>query len=236
LASVKVREPKKRDLLSPARVSVPAGAEGYVEFPFTVEEIKPQQSICFAINIVQNGRTDLDIGLSVMNDDNYHKWLARQPSSAFVIAHRFKYGTMIFTPPTVGLYHAVLDNRYSVFTGKEVEFSICELWLEEKEIKLPVPEKPKREVQKPKLKLWQRVLNRLRYSRTVQVIGLLVVVQLFSFLLAVAIAHLFYFTLGIEYKDSMGYIATAIGGSAVAVSVYLYFAMTGRSPPTLSPV
>jgi hypothetical protein len=42
LASVKVREPKKRDLLTPTRVSVPAGAEGYKEFPFTVEEIKPQ--------------------------------------------------------------------------------------------------------------------------------------------------------------------------------------------------
>jgi hypothetical protein len=234
LASVKVSESKKRDLLSLTRVSVPAGPEGYIEFPFEVKEIKLQHKVCFAINVLQNGRTDLDIGLSVMNDDNFHKWLAKQPSFAFLIAHRFKYGTMMFTPPTTGLYHAILDNRYSVFTGKNVEFNICELWLEEKEIKL-ISEKPITEIQKPKLKLWQRIINRLRNSRTVQVIGLLVVVQLFSFLLAVAIAHLFYLALGIEYKDAMGYIATAIGGSAVAVSVYLYFAITGRAPPALSP-
>jgi len=236
LASVKIREPRKRDILTLTRVSVPAGPEGYVEFPFEVGEIKPQHIICFAINVLQNGRTDLDTGFSLMNDDNYHKWLARQPSSAFLIAHRFKYGTMIFTPSTVGLYHAVLDNRYSVFTGKEVEFNIYELWLEEKEVKLPVTEKPIKEIKKPRLRLWQRIINRLRYSRTVQVISLLVIVQLFCFLLAIVIAYLFYSTLGIEYEDTMGYIATAIGGSAVAVSVYLYFAMTGRTPPTLSPI
>lgn len=91
-------------------------------------------TINVTINVLQNGRTDLDIGLSVMDDDNYHRWLARQPSSAFLIAHRFKYGTMTFMPSDVGLYHVVLDNRYSVFTGKQVNFSIYEIWLEEKEL------------------------------------------------------------------------------------------------------
>ena len=168
-----------------------------------------------------------------MDDDNYHRWLAKQPSSAFLIAHRFKYGSMCFIPPDVGRYHAVLDNRYSILTGKDVEFSIYETLLEEKEVSIPTPKK--REIKKPKVGLWRRILNRLRYSRTAQVIGLLVVVQFFCLLLAVVIAFLLHSALGVEYKDTMGYIATAIGGSAVAVSVYLYFAMTGKAPPTLSP-
>jgi hypothetical protein len=235
LASLKVTELKRKEIQRLTRVSIPAGPEGFAEFPFAIMEIKPQHIISFTINVLQNGRTDLDVGFSVMNDDNYHKWLARQPSSAFLIAHRFKYGTTSFMPSNVGLYHAVLDNRYSIFTRKEVEFSMYEMWLEEKEVSLPVPEKPKEEIRKPKLSLWQRILNRLRYSRTAQVIVLLVSVQMFCFLLAIGLAFLFYFTLGVEYKDTMGYIATAVGGSAVAVSVYLYFAITGRPPPALSP-
>lgn len=235
MASLKVTELKRRELLLLTRVSVPSGPEGFVEYPFEIKEIKPQHTVGFTINVLQNGRTDLDVGFSLMDDDNYHRWLAKQPSSAFLIAHRFKYGTMSFMPSDTGLYHAVLDNRYSVFTGKEVGFSIYEMWLEEKKVSIPAPKKPKEEIKKPKARLWRRILNRLRYSRTVQVISLLVTVQLFCFLLAVGIAFLFHSTLGVEYKDTMGYIATAIGGSAVAVSVYLYFALTGKTPPPLSP-
>ena len=235
MASLKAMELKRRDLLPLTRVSVSAGSEGFVVFPFEIKEIKPQHTIGFTIKVFQNGRTDLDIGFSVMDDVNYHRWLAKQPSSAFLIAHRFKYGTMMFMPSDIGLYHAVLDNRYSVFTGKRVDFSIYEMWVEEKKVSIPAPKKPKEEIKKPKVRLWRRVLNRLRYSRTVQVISLLVIVQLFCFVLAVGIAFLFHSTLGVEYKDVMGYIATAIGGSALAVSVYLYFAMTGKRPPLLSP-
>lgn len=233
--TLKVKEPRERILQSLSRVFVPAGQLGYLDSPFTIQEIKPQNIIRFTINVLQNGRTDLDIGFSVLDDDNYHKWLARQPSSAFLIAHRFKYGTMIFTPSAVGTYHAILDNRYSVLTGKQVDFSISESWLEEKEVKLPTFEKPTKEIEKPKLSLWQRILSRLRYSRTLQVISLLLFVQLFCFLLVLIIAYLFRSILGIEPKDSIGYMATAIGGSSVAVSIYLYFALTGKSPPSLSP-
>lgn len=235
MASLKVTELKRNELLPLTRVSVPAGPRGFFVYSFEIKEIKPEHTIVFTVEVLQDGRTDLDVGFSVMDDDNYHKWLAKQPSSAFLIAHRFKYGTMIFTPSNVGVYHAILDNRYSIFTGKDAEFSIYEMWLEEKEVSIPVPEKPKGEIKKRKLSLWQRILYRLRYSRTVQVISLLVSVQLFCFLLAVGIAFLFHSALGVEYKDTMGYIATAVGGSAVAVSVYLYFAMTGRAPPPLSP-
>lgn len=166
MVSLKVTELKKRELQCLTRVSVPAGPEGFVEFPFAIMEIKPQHTINFTINVLQNGRTDLDVGFSVMNDDNYHKWLARQPSSAFLIAHRFKYGTTSFMPSNVGLYHAVLDNRYSIFTGKEVEFGIYEMWLEEKEVSLPVPEKPKEEIRKPKMSLWQRILKTPLFSNS----------------------------------------------------------------------
>lgn len=100
---------------------------------------------------------------------------------------------------------------------------------------MPVPKKPKERIRKPKVRLGRRILNRLRNSRTVQVIGLLAGVQLFCFWLAVGIAYLFHYTLGLEYKDIVTYLATAIGGSAVAVSIYLYFAITGKAPPPLSP-
>ena len=233
--ALKVKEHRERILQSLSRLSVPAGQLGYFDSPFAILEIKPQNIIRFTINVLQNGRTDLDIGFSVLDDDNYHKWLARQPSSAFLIAHRFKYGTMIFTPSAVGIYHAILDNRYSVLTGKQVDFSISESWLEEKEVKLPTLEKPTKEIEKPKLSLWQRILSRLRYSRTLQVISLLLFVQLFCFLLVLIIAYLFLSILGIEPKDSIGYMATAIGGSSVAVLIYLYFALTGKLPPSLSP-
>lgn len=235
LTTLKVKEPKERVLRSLSRIFVPAGELGYIDFPFSVQEIKPQHAFRFAVNVQQNGRTDLDIGFSVMDDGNYHKWLARQPSSAFLIAHRFKYGSMIFTPSVTGSYHAILDNKYSVLTPKQVDFTIFESWLEEKEVKLPLAEKPKEEIGKPKLRLWQRILNRLRYSRTLQVISLLLFVQLFCFLLVLMIAYLFSSTLGIEPKDSIGYMATAIGGSSVAVSIYLYFAITGKSLPSISP-
>jgi hypothetical protein len=234
LQSVRVREPQKKELLTPRRVSIPAGEQGYITFPFRVEQVKPQHNVRFTISVIQSGRNDLDIGFSVVDDENYHKWLARQPSSAFLIAHRFKYGTMIFVPSTAGQFYAILDNRYSVFTAKEVQFEISEWWLEEKEVKLAIPEESAEKTEKPKITLWQRLLNRVRYSRTLHVIGLLVIVQLFCFLLAVAIAHLFNYSLGIKFEDTMGYIATAIGGSAVAVSVYLYFAMTGKPLPIVS--
>jgi len=235
LSTLKVRESKERILFGLSRIVLPAGEQGYRVFPFPIQEMKLQHTVRFTINVLQNGRTDLDIGFSVLDDDNYHKWLARQPSSAFLIAHRFKYGTMIFTPSAVGTYHAILDNRYSVFTGKQVDFNISESWLEEKEVTLSTPSKPTKEIEKPKLSLWQRILNRLRYSRTLQVISLLLFVQLFCFLLVLIIAYLFLSILGIEPKDSIGYMATAIGGSSVAVSIYLYFALTGKSPPSLSP-
>lgn len=236
LSTVKVTEFKRREILPLTIVSVPFGQNGFYRQPFEIKEIKPQHTIEFAINVLQHsGRTDLDIGFSVMSDDDYHKWLRKQPSLAFLIAHRFKFGTMTFMPSDTGLFHAVLDNRYSVLTRKKVEFSIYETWLEEKRVGIPVPQKRKEEVKKPKVGTWQRILNRLRYSRTFQVISLLVFVQLFCFILAIGIAFLFHSTLGVEYKDIMGYLATAIGGSAVAVSVYLYFAMTGKIPPPLSP-
>lgn len=235
MTTVRVEEFKRREILPPTRVSLTAGQNGLYIKPFEIKEIKPQHTIGFTINVLQTGRTDLDVGFSLMDDNNFHRWLAEQPSSAFLIAHRFKYGTMCFMPSDIGLYHAVLDNRYSVFTGKEVAFSIYEMWLEERKVSIPAPKKPKEEIKRAKVSLWQRILNKLRYSRTVQVTSLLVVVQLFCFLLAVGIAFMFHSTLGVEYEDTMGYLATAIGGSAVAVSVYLYFAITGKTPPPLSP-
>ena len=120
MATVRVEEHKRREILPWTRVFVPAGQKGFYEYPFRIDEVKPQHTIEFAINVLQpSGRTDLDIGFSIMNDENYHKWLMNQPSFAFLIAHRFKFGTLTFMPSEVGQYHAVLDNRYSVLTPKK---------------------------------------------------------------------------------------------------------------------
>jgi hypothetical protein len=237
LASVKVAELKRREILLLAQVSIPFGENGYVEHPFQVLATKPQHNIFFTIRVLQPaGRTDLDIGFSVMDDDNYKRWKSKQPSSAFIIASRFSFGTLTFTPSNIGLYHAVLDNRYSVLTGKEVAFSIYETWIEEKEVEIPVP-KPEEKVEKPKPKvgLLQRLINRFRPSQVLRVIGLLVAVQLICVFLAIGIAFLLHFTLGVSYGDTVGYIATAVGGSAVIILVYLYFLLTGRSLSQLSP-
>ena len=109
--------------------------------------------------------------------------------------------------------------------------------MEERKIEVKVP-KPKEKLEKPKPKvgLWQWILNKFRSSRTVGVLSLLVGVQLFCVFLAIGIAILLRSTLGIDYKDTMGYIATAVGGSAVVIMVYLYFILTGRSLTPVSPI
>jgi len=236
-ASFKVTIPQRREIQLLTQVSVPFGQNGIAKFPFEIKEIKPEQAINFTIRVSQpSGRTDLDIGFSVMDDINYRKWSLQQPSSAFIIAHRFSFGTLTFKPSNTGLYHAVLDNRYSVLTGKEVWLSIHETWLEEKEVEVPLP-KPEQKVEppKPRISLLQRFLNRLRSSRTLAVLGVLLAVQVFSVFLAIGIAFLLHSVLAVDYGETMGYIATAIGGSTVLVLVYLYFLLTGRSLAQLSP-
>lgn len=234
--SVKVTTFKRRDLVPLTQVSVPSGSNGFITYQFEVKEINPQHGVCFLVKVIQqSGRTDLDIGFSVMDDDNYHRWLLRQPNSAFIIAPKFNFGTLTFMPSNIGRYHAVLDNRYSVFTGKEIQFNIYETWIEEKEVEI---QKPKEKVEAPKQKvgLLQRFRNRLRSSRVLGVIGLLIVVQLLSAALAIGIALILHYTLGIDYSDTMSYITTAVGGSSVAVLVYVYFVLTGKSLIQPSPV
>jgi hypothetical protein len=160
--SIKTKALKKVDIVPFTKFSVPAGANGFLPFRFEVKEIKPHHRFDFSIRVLQpSGRNDLDIGFSVMDDDNYHSWLSRQPHMAFIIVPKFTFGTLTFMPSNIGLYHAVLDNRYSVFTVKEVEVNICEVWIEEKEVKMS---KPQEKVEAPKQSLLQRFLNKIRFS------------------------------------------------------------------------
>lgn len=238
MATYKVLEVKRKDIYSSTQISVLAGQDGFARIPFEIQQIKPQHTICFMINVWQpSGRTDLDIGFSVMDEDNYEKWLLKQPSSAYVIAPRFKFGTIAFMPQNVGRYYAVLDNRYSILTGKTVMFGIYETWTEEKELIVPIPQKADKKIEKPKPKvgLLKRFWNRLRSSRTLGLISLLIAVQMVCVILAIGIAMLLHYTLGVEYADTMGYIATAIGGSTVVILFSFYFLLTGRSLPQISP-
>jgi hypothetical protein len=238
VATYKVSEVKRKDIYSSTQISVSVGQNGFEKIPFEIKEIKPQHNICFIISVLQpSGRTDLDIGFSVMDEDNYEKWLLKQPSSAYIIAPRFKFGTIAFMPSNVGRYYAVLDNRYSILTGKTIMFGIYETWKEEKELIVPIAQKTVEKVEKPKpiRDLLRRFWNRLHSSRAVGLISLLIAVQVICVFLAIGIAMLLHFTLGVQYADTMGYIATAIGGSAVVILFSLYFLLTGRSLPQISP-
>ena len=212
-------------ILEERTVSVRAGKGGYEYFSFHLD-VKSEHHVFFDISVLQPpGRSNLDIRFFVVDNDNFQKWLKGAPHTAFVIAPRFLHGELSFSPPTSGLYYAILDNQYSALTSKQIEFSIHETWLEEAPRKIEEP--PKIEP-KPEVGLLRRIYNRLRYSRSLGFIGLLIVVQIFCFLLAILVAFLFHFTLGLEYKDVMSYIATAVGASAVVMLIYLYYVHTGR--------
>lgn len=231
MSTFKITQTKRKEILSVTSFSLSAGQNGFQRIPFDVTEIKPQGSIHFEIRVVQTaGKTDLDIGFSVMDDDNFQRWLLRQPSSAFLIAPKFISGALTFAPQRVGRYYAVLDNRYSIFTGKNVSFGIYETWQEEKEVTIPVPQNLE-EKPKPGLGLLRRFWNRIRSNKALGLIALFATVAVFCAFLAVGIAMLFHYALGVQYADTMGYLTTAIGGSAVVLLISLYFLLTNRLLP-----
>lgn len=136
----------------------------------------------------------------------------------------------MFAPQTVGRYYAVLDNRYSVFTGKSVFFGIHETWQEEKEVPIPTPQNLE-EKRKPSMGLLRRFWNRIRSNKVLGLIALFATVSAFCAFLAVGIAVLFHNVLGVQYADTMGYLTTAIGGSNLVLLISLYYLFTGRSLP-----
>jgi hypothetical protein len=229
--SVKITQARRKEILPVTSFSLSAGQNGFYSIPFDVAEIKPQDVINFVIRVIQpTGRTDLDIGFSVMNEDNFQRWLLKQPSSAFLIAPRFNFGTVVFMPQTVGRYYAVLDNRYSILTGKAVFFGIYETWQEEKEVAIPTPQNLE-EKPKPKGGLLRRFWNKIRSNKVLGLIALFMTVVVLCAFLAVGIAMLFHYALGVEYADTMSYLTAAIGGSTVVILISLYFLLTGRSLP-----
>jgi hypothetical protein len=223
LSTFRVTEAKRKVILPKTSFSLSAGANGFQRIPFDVTEIKLQGAINFEIQVAQpQGRTDLDIGFLVMDDDNFQRWLLKQPNSAFVIAPKFIFGTLVFAPLTVGRYYAVLDNRYSILTGKAVFFGIYETWQEEKEVEVSRPQSIE-EKPKPKVSLLGRFWNRLHSNKALGLIALFAAVALLCAFLAIGIAMLFHYALGVQYADTMGYLTTAIGGSAVVILISLYF-------------
>jgi hypothetical protein len=231
LSTFKITQTRRKEILPQTSFSLSAGQNGFQRIPFDVTEIRPQETINFVIRVTQpSGRTDLDIGFSVMDDDNFQKWLLRQPNSAFVIAPRFILGTLKFMPQAVGRYYAVLDNRYSILTGKGVFCGIYETWQEEKEVRVPTPQSIE-EKPKPKVGLLRRFWNRMRSNKALGLIALFATVAVLCAFLAVGIAMLFHYTLGVQYADTMGYLTTAIGGSTVVILISLYFLVTGRPLP-----
>lgn len=124
-------------------VTIPAGVNGYYTFSIAIEvneKIAPR--VLCGIDVHQPpNRTDLNIGFYVIDDQNYNKWLAKQPHTAIIIIPRITHAGIVFIPPETGTYHIVFDNRYSNFTKKTVSFEIIEFWTEEKRTEKPIVEK-----------------------------------------------------------------------------------------------
>lgn len=242
---MKVKEPRSQIVKPRTIISIPPGRGGYKVLSLEVDDKgKFEHSIIFNISVSQPpGRTDLDIRFILMDDKNYHDWLRGAPHEGLTIVPRLIYGSLFFKPPSSGLYHAVLDNQYSSFTGKETTVEVIETWLEEREIEAPVVEKiVERVVEKPvevkpkeKIGWLRRLFNRLRYSRSLGLIGIFTAVEFICFLVAVAVAVLFQMTLSLDYRDIIPYIATGVGGSAVLLNIAFIYLYTGRTwPPPLT--
>lgn len=221
------REFKKRDIVPLTQVSLIAGQSGFSKYDIEVKEMKQDHSIYFFLKVLQDtGRTDLDIGFFLMDTNNYEKWFKGQPNSAFIAIPRLKSGTSIFSPQVTGIYHAVVENRYSILTKKEVMVHIYETWTEERKVEIPVQKEEKKT--ESKVGRLRRFWNRIRSSKTLRFLGLYVIIQLISALVVVLIAYFLQYALGVEYKDLLGYITTAIGVGTLPVFAYVYYLVTGN--------
>lgn len=232
----KTVELRKKEVIPSSRVSIPAGKGGYKYFPFniTIEE-KREHVVFFNLSVLQPvGRQDLDINFCVLDDANFQKWLTNAPNTAFIIAPRFIFGELRFRPPSSGLYYAVLNNQYSVLTPKDVIIASYETWVEERieqvvdqAIQVKVDSRAKRGFLKS-------LYGKLRYSNTLGLVALLLVVQIACFLIASMIMLLFHVTFNLEYRDIIGYVAASVGPSTLVILFALYYFRTGK-PLTTAP-
>lgn len=222
----------RKVVISQKTVSIPAGNGGYKFFSFQVKTSgKEEHVIFFDVSVIQPaGRQDLDINFFVFDEANFQKWLSNVPNTAFLLIPRHSFGELIFKPPSSGRYYAVLNNQYSFFTSKTVRFTVYETWLDEKmEQEAEQDSKLSHETETSRLK---NLFNKLRHSKTIGLIGLLLVVQITCFLIAGLIILLFNFTFGLEYKDIIGYIAASVGPCALVMFFALYHLHTGKTLTT----
>jgi len=59
-----------------------------------------------------------DINVYVFDDENYARFRNGQPNSTIVKRERVEHGAFEVVVPVAGVYHFVIDNRYSWFTDK----------------------------------------------------------------------------------------------------------------------
>lgn len=226
----KIVEPKRREIIPNRMVSIHAGKGGYQYFVLDIKtEEKQKHVVFFDISVRQPaGRQDLDINFFVLDEDNFEKWVRNAPNHAFIIAPRLTFGELNFSPPVSGRYYAILNNQYSVLTPKTVDFASYETWLEEK-----VEQKADQAFEvtvgsETQPRLLKTIYHKLRYSQTIGLVALLLIVQIACFLIAGLIMHLFHLTFGLEYKDIMGYIAASVGPSTLIILFALYYFRTGK--------
>jgi hypothetical protein len=61
-----------------------------------------------------------DINFYIFNEVNYYKWKSGEAANGIIVKNRSSYSTFSFTVSTSGYYYIVLDNTYSILTGKYV--------------------------------------------------------------------------------------------------------------------
>ncbi len=90
----------------------------------------------FEINVEQKRQALDDVGIHVMDDDNFRVWDLRLkairagaraeelPSFVTFTSAKFAWGTLSFRPPSLGRYHIVVDNTHSTLTSKDVTLKV----------------------------------------------------------------------------------------------------------------
>lgn len=209
------------------------GATGYREFPFEVNRKgKVDDHFVFSIDVSQpSGRGRLDVGFFVMDGPNFHRWLNNQATAAEVVVPRVVSSKLIFTPLSDGLYYALIENRFSIATSKDVSFEAVEKWWTEEEIELVKKPVERREIKRPSL--IERLKSIFR-SRSIALILLFIFIMFLCSIITIVMISLASAFLGIEFKDPGIYFASVVGGGVI-LFVMIYVHITGKPWPPITP-
>ncbi len=97
-------------------VTVPAGAYRYYFFNINYDNVK----LTIAIEVLSGN----DITVHVTDETNYEKWIEGESAQGYLSRQKMGSFTADLTLGPAGRYYVILDNTYSVITGKSVHIVI----------------------------------------------------------------------------------------------------------------